>query len=46
MFFRLFTRRSALVSDLMIVMSDIHYGRFGRLETCPILKEDRQSVRV
>jgi hypothetical protein len=46
MFFRLFTICSARVSALVIVLSDSLYERIGKLETCPILKEDKSLVRI
>jgi hypothetical protein len=46
MFFYLFTLCSACVSALVIVLSDSLCERIGKLENCPILKEDRLFVRV
>jgi hypothetical protein len=45
-FFRLFTRCSARVSAFVIVLSKSPCGRIGKLETCPILKEDIVCERL
>jgi hypothetical protein len=45
-FFCLFTLCSARVSELVIVLCDSLCERFGKLETCPILRGDRYLVCV
>jgi hypothetical protein len=44
LFLRLFTLCSARISVLVIVLSNSPCERIGKLESCPILNEDRSFV--
>jgi hypothetical protein len=46
LFFRLFTFCSDRASALLIVLNDSWCETIGKLETCPIMKENRSLVRV